>query len=275
MLKKITILGGLDKDGHTESIQRMEIFPGQVLAVAGPTGSGKTQLIADIEQYREGESPTGRRVLIEGDLSIGSSHHLVAEVSQKMNFIIDTTVEAFLYRHSKVRAIKNPETVIGTVLAVANQLAGEPVSLDDNLTTLSGGQARALMVGDVALISRAPVVLVDEIENAGIDRLSAMAILSAHGKIVLVVTHDPALMLMAGRRVIMKNGGMHKLYRNTPLENTMMEKLAAMERDMSRLRDTLRSGRQIMDNDSKKETKDAWQAFFSTARSISAGLSVN
>ncbi|WP_419660855.1 putative ABC transporter ATP-binding protein [Desulfosarcina variabilis str. Montpellier] len=275
MLKKITIIGGLDKDGHTESIQRLEIFPGQVLAVAGPTGSGKTQLIADIEQYREGDSPTGRRVLIEGDLSTGSSHHLVAEVSQKMNFIIDTTVEAFLYRHAKVRAIKNPETVIGTVLAVANQLAGEPVSLDDNLTTLSGGQARALMVGDVALISRAPVVLVDEIENAGIDRLSAMAILSAHGKIVLVVTHDPTLMLMAGRRVIMKNGGMHKLYRNTPLENTMMEKLAVMERDMSRLRETLRSGRQIIDNHSKKETKDAWQAFFSTARSISAGLSVN
>jgi hypothetical protein len=42
MLKKITILGGLDKDGHTESIQRLDILPGQVLAVAGPTGSDES-----------------------------------------------------------------------------------------------------------------------------------------------------------------------------------------------------------------------------------------
>lgn len=280
MLQKITILGGLDKGGHPESIRRLEIFPGQVLAVVGPTASGKTQLIADIEQYRQGESPTGRRVLIHDALpALGiqeaDSRHLMAEVSQKMNFIIDTTVEAFLVRHAKVRTIDDPKTAIGTVLAVANQLAGEPISLDDNLTALSGGQALALMVGDVALINNAPVVLIDEIENAGIDRLSAMSILSAHGKIVLVVTHDPTLMLMAGRRMIMKNGGMHRLHANTPAENAVMEKLATMEREMSRLRETLRSGEQIMDPHSNKETPKKWQAFFYTARSISAGRSIN
>ncbi|BBO93395.1 ATP-binding cassette domain-containing protein [Desulfosarcina ovata] len=278
MLQKITVMGGVDKNGHPEPIRRLDIHPGEVLAVVGPTGAGKTQLIADIEQYREGEAPTGRQVLIDGhpyahDPLNPGPRHLVAEVSQKMNFIIDTTVEAFLARHARVRAIASPETVINTVLTVANQLAGEPLSPTDNLTRLSGGQARALMVGDVALISNAPVVLVDEIENAGIDRLSAMAILSAHGKMVLVVTHDPTLMLMAGRRVIMKNGGMHQLHRTTPAEIAIMETLAAREKDISRLRDTLRSGQQITDNVPNKETQETWQAFYCTARSTSAGRS--
>ncbi len=270
MLQKITILGGRNKEGHVEPIQCLDIFPGQVLAVVGPTGSGKTQLIADIEQYREGESPTGRQVIIDAKPPEPGGRkpdprHLVAEVSQKMNFIIDITVEAFLRRHARVRAIDNINATVGTVLAVANQLAGEPISPGDNLTTLSGGQARALMVGDVALISNAPVVLIDEIENAGIDRLSAMAILAAHGKIVLVVTHDPTLMLMAERRVIMKNGGMYRLLTNTPAENSMMEQLTAMEKKMSHLRDALRSGEQITDTQSKKETENSWQASFCTA----------
>ena len=258
MLQKITVLGGRDKTGRKEPIRRLEIYPGQMLAVVGPTGSGKTQLIADIEQCREGDSPTGRRVRIGTKRPMPACRepdacHLVAEVSQKMDFIIDITVEAFLRQHARVRAIDNVDTAIGTVLAVANQPAGEPIAPDDNLTTLSGGQARALMVGDVALISDAPVVLIDEIENAGIDRLSAMAILSAHGKIVLVVTHDPALMLMAERRVVMKNGGMFRHYTNTPAENDLVEQLTAMERDMSRLRETLRGGEQLTHTPSSKE----------------------
>jgi len=36
-----------------------------------------------------------------------------------------------------------------------------------NLLNLSGGQSRALMVSDVANISISPIILIDEIENAG------------------------------------------------------------------------------------------------------------
>jgi ABC-type lipoprotein export system ATPase subunit len=80
--------------------------------------------------------------------------HLVAAVSQKMNFVIDTSVADFITRHALVRSIADTENVISRVMAVTNQLAGEPVSLEDNLTMLSGGQARALMVADVALVSQ-------------------------------------------------------------------------------------------------------------------------
>ncbi|MBN2419732.1 MAG: ATP-binding cassette domain-containing protein [Deltaproteobacteria bacterium] len=250
MLKKISVLGGYDKNRRSESIRRLDIHAGEVLAVAGPTGSGKTQLITDIEQYADGETPTQRLILIN-DLSADYSNpdnisrRLTAEVSQKMNFVMDSSVEGFLYRHARVRSIENPDKIIGDVLKIANELAGEPISLEDNLTSLSGGQARALMVGDVALISNAPVVLIDEIENAGIDRLRAMEILKGQGKIVLVVTHDPILMLMADQRVIMKIGGMYRLHRTTSAEKNIMEQLVMLEKDISRLRNIVRSGESI------------------------------
>lgn len=270
MLKKISILSGQDKAGQPEAIARLDIQAGEVLAVVGPTGSGKTQLISDIEQYAEGESPTRRSILIN-DIPADApdvqrfSKYMVAEVSQKMNFVIDATVSGFLLRHARIRGLESPEKIVREVLSITNELAGEPVSPEDNLTVLSGGQARALMVGDVALISNAPVVLIDEIENAGIDRLKALDILAGQGKMVLVVTHDLTLMLMAERRVVMKNGGMHKLYSVTPEEKNIADHLAAVEKDISRLRDAVRSGRRITEPDTDKENQALWKAYCFTA----------
>jgi len=36
------------------------------------------------------------------------------------------------------------------------------------MTQLSGGQIRSLMVADAILISNTPIILLDEVENAGI-----------------------------------------------------------------------------------------------------------
>nr|WP_320193947.1 ATP-binding cassette domain-containing protein [uncultured Desulfobacter sp.] len=276
-LKKISVLGGQDKDSNPENIRRVDIQPGEVVAVVGPTGSGKTQLISDIEQYTDRQPPTRRTILIN-DLETGSDgpdksfRHLMAEVSQKMNFVIDSSVEAFLCRHAKVRGIENIDRIVADVLELTNELAGEPISLTDNLTLLSGGQARALMVADVALISNAPVVLIDEIENAGIDRLKALKILKGQGKIVLVVTHDLTLTLMADRRIVMKNGGMCKLHRLTREEMRIANELIAIEADISKLRDLVRSGDSIEQSKNNKEKRVLWQEFCSTAHLTSAGL---
>jgi ABC-type lipoprotein export system ATPase subunit len=276
-LQKISILGGQDKDANPENIRRVDIQPGEVVAVVGPTGSGKTQLISDIEQYTDGQPPTSRTILIndcKSDCQVSDKdfRHLMAAVSQKMNFVIDSSVEAFLRKHARVRGIEDIERIVADVFELTNELAGEPISMTDNLTLLSGGQARALMVADVALISNAPVVLIDEIENAGIDRLKALNILKGQGKIVLVVTHDLTLTLMSDRRIVMKNGGMCKLHGLTQEEKRIAAELVAIESDISQLRNMIRSGDSIEKSKNNKENIILWQEFCSTAHLTSAGL---
>ncbi len=250
MLEKISILGGNDKAGAAEPIKWLDVRTGEVLAVVGPTGSGKTQLISDIEQYASGDTPTGRSILVNeqpADKYAESRKikHLVAEVSQNMNFVIDMSIEEFLLMHARIRSIDNPGKLVEEVLEVSNKLAGEPLSNTDNLTALSGGQSRALMVADVALISNAPIVLIDEIENAGIDRLKALEFLTGNGKVVLVVTHDPTLMLLASNRVVMKNGGMNKYLPTSGSEREILVQLTNIEKEVSLLRNRLRDGETI------------------------------
>lgn len=264
MLKKITISGGLDKDGMLENVRRLDICAGEVLAVVGPTGSGKSQLIADVEQYAEEETLTGRSILIDDqplNKNKNSLRYLVAQVSQNMNFVIDMSIEEFLLMHAQVRAITEPTQIVKDVLSVTNQLSGEPVSLSMNLTQLSGGQSRALMVADVALISNSPVVLIDEIENAGINRLQALEILTGQGKIVLVVSHDPTLILMAGKRVVMKNGGMHKIFETTSEEKKILKDLIKIDKKFVYLREQLRSSKSIKAVEQKKKEVAGWPKF--------------
>jgi ABC-type lipoprotein export system ATPase subunit len=133
------------------------------------------------------------------------------------------------------------------VINLANTLTGEPIKKDHELTILSGGQSRALMVADVAIISDSPIVLIDEIENAGIRKHDALKVLSGHGKIVMVVTHDPVLALMTDRRVVMKNGGMDKVVGTSEAEKSLSKKLNKIDEFMLSLRDKVRHGEVIED----------------------------
>ena len=71
-VRSIEILGGTDKDGQPENVE-LRIRAGEVVSLVGPTGSGKSQLLADIECAARGDTPTGRRVLFDGREAIMAS----------------------------------------------------------------------------------------------------------------------------------------------------------------------------------------------------------
>lgn len=249
LLRSLTILGGGGKDGRPETLN-LNIVPGDVVCIVGPTGSGKSRLLADIECLAQGDTPSGRRVLIDGappdpPRRWASNGKLIAQLSQNMNFVVDLSVRDFVRMHADCRSVPKPDSVVAEVIACANDLAGERFTPDAALTQLSGGQARALMIADTAQLSASPIVLIDEIENAGIDRKRALDLLIAKEKIVLIATHDPILALMGDRRLVLGNGVVTAVIETTAREKANLAGLERINRELMRLRTRLRSGERI------------------------------
>ena len=181
----------------------------------------------------------------EAGWRFGSNRKLIAQLSQNMNFVVDLSVGEFLAMHADCRMVADPEAVVADVIACANDLAGERFSAAVSLTQLSGGQTRALMIADTALLSASPVVLIDEIENAGIDRQKSLDLLIAKEKIVLVSTHDPILALMGGRRIVIRNGAVADIIETGAGEKANLRALEHIDRRLMDLRHRLRSGHRI------------------------------
>lgn len=237
----LEIMGGTDRNGQAEPVAALLVSSGQSLAVVGPTGSGKSELLADIEQLAWGDTPSGRRVLLDGEPSRGGGLGLVATLSQRTNFVMDSDVDGFVRLHAAALG-KGEQVRASDVVALANTLCGEPIAPESSLQRLSGGQTRALMIADIALISNAPVVLIDEVENAGIDKHRAITALAGGGKIVLTATHDPVLMLMNERRLVMRGGGMRHVLDLDADERLGLPELCAHDEALLAARDSLRQG---------------------------------
>nr|WP_320025050.1 ATP-binding cassette domain-containing protein [uncultured Acetobacterium sp.] len=245
-IESLTIIGGQNKYGEQENVS-ICLKPGDVVSIVGPTGSGKSRLLGDIEWLAQGDTPTKRRILINETIPPQSwrfsiEHKLVAQLSQNMNFVMDLTVEEFIKMHGESRMISDTEEKTRLILKKANELAGEEISLDTPVTALSGGQSRALMIADTAFLSSSPIVLIDEIENAGIDRKIAISLLVTNEKIVLIATHDPVLALSAERRIVIKNGGIEKIIETSGNEKEQLHELEALNQKLMNYRERLRNG---------------------------------
>ena len=250
-IESITIIGGMNKQGEAENV-KLSIYTGEIVSIVGPTGSGKSRLLADIECLAQGDTPTRRQILINGkalddEARFDFDGKLVAQLSQNMNFIMDVSVEDFLIMHAKVRLGRECDLAqtVNRCYAMANELAGEKFTLDTKVTQLSGGQSRALMIADVACISSSPIVLIDEIENAGIDRQQAVKVLAKSEKIVIMSTHDPLLALNADKRIVIKNGGIDKIIETTEQEKACIERIINLDDILLDIRRRLRCGELI------------------------------
>lgn len=247
---KITIYPGNHKDGSKEKFDKITIENGEIVSIVGPTGSGKSRLLADIEWAANNDTPTKRIIHIndrplEPHERFSSSNRLVAQLSQNMNFVMDMTVGEFLDLHATSRLVEDKQSVVDKIFKKANTLAGEEFGIDTPITELSGGQSRALMIADTAILSSSPIILIDEIENAGIDRKMALDLLVSEDKIVLMSTHDPILALMGDKRIVINNGGIDKIIDVTDEERSILNELEEMDRTMMMMRNKLRYGKKI------------------------------
>ena len=256
MIERITILGGCGKGSVREPVERIDFEMGDVVSVVGPTGSGKTTLINDIELFANADTPTGRRILINGERAPATyredpARNPIALITQHTNFLSDLPVGTFLATHARIRSMDgvHVDGLVADTIAFANQLTGEPIILDSRMTELSGGQTRALLIADATVICDTPIVLLDEVENAGIHRTRALELLRRRRKIFIFVTHDPRIALLCDFRIVMRNGCITQVIRTDAGERCFAVTVSRLDDALSRLRDTIRMGGRLSAKD--------------------------
>jgi ABC-type lipoprotein export system ATPase subunit len=245
-IESLEIIGGRDKDGVPEDF-RWRFVPGEVVCLVGPTGAGKSRLLADVECLAQGDTPSGRKVLLDGKepdarTRFSIDRKLVAQIAQNMNFVMDLGAREFLRLHARSRELDRAEEAVERVLESASSLSGEGFGPDTPLARLSGGQSRALMIADAAFLSPKPIVLVDEIENAGVDRVKALRLFTEGGKLLFISTHDPLLALSGTRRVVVRNGGASEVAREGEAIDAVVAELKRIDAYIGGLRERLRRG---------------------------------
>ncbi len=254
-IEKINIIGGYGKTGEKEPLSEVTFKMGDVVSIVGPTGSGKTALINDIELFANENTPSRRKVLINGLISseepLGEpSKNPIAMITQHTNFLSDLSVRNFLSTHARIRGkSERVPSLVEETIDFANQLTGEPIIVERAMTELSGGQARALMITDAVVIGNSPIILLDEIENAGIDRIRAVELLRQYKKIFIFVTHDLRITLLSDFRIVMKNGAMQKMVMTGDEEKRVAKEIIKLDDLMVDLRNQVRAGNSLNEED--------------------------
>jgi len=251
LINELTILSGTNRSGEKEGFDKIVIRPGDTLAIVGPTGSGKSAFINDIEVLAQADTVTGRKILLNGrippdDVIRNPAKKPIAMITQNTQCIADLPVERFLSLHITARG-RDPAGLVSKTISLANQFTGELMYPDMRMTSLSGGQSRSLMIADAIVIGKTPILLLDEIENAGIFKDRVIACIKDYDKAVLFVTHDPYLAMITDRRIVMRNGAVACVIDPSGAEHKTVEKIGEIESFLSVIRERIRSGDLILE----------------------------
>lgn len=256
MISCISLLAGHGRDNTADAVDRIDLKMGDVVSIVGHTGSGKTTLINDIELFADADTPSGRRVLIDNapppeSFRDDPANNPIALITQHTSFLSDLPVGEFLAAHARIRRTSKGEIddALARTLAFANELTGEPIAPDIRMTELSGGQTRSILIADATIICNTPIVLLDEVENAGIHRSRAIELLRGYRKIFIFVTHDPRIALLSDYRIVMQNGRIANLLHTSASEKALTPAVNRLDDMLTALREKIRRGERISERE--------------------------
>jgi ABC-type multidrug transport system fused ATPase/permease subunit len=197
---RVTAFGARDFGPRTS----FTLGPGQIVALVGPTGSGKTTLVRALLglEVATGDACYGERPLPPG---VGPRAKPMAWVPQDAPLVTGTLYDNLtLCGATRERAADALQRIGASALEL--KLAG--VVVGPGGRSLSGGERRQVALAR-AIASGLPLLLVDE-PTEGLDRDSAEAVINALRRIrgqrsVLVVTHRPEVVALADEVVKVGN----------------------------------------------------------------------
>ncbi|MYG18593.1 MAG: ATP-binding cassette domain-containing protein, partial [Gemmatimonadales bacterium] len=203
---------GFGRGGEVLERVSLEVPAGQVVALVGASGSGKST-IADLLSRQL--DPDGGRVLLDGRdlraLALADVRRNVAVVEQDP-FIFHASIA------ENVRYAKPDATdleVAGALAAAA--LDGLMASLPDGAGTVVGERGRQLSAGERQRVAVArafladPAVLVFDEATGALDPASEAQVLEGYealmrGRTTVLITHRPELARRAERVVVLRDG---------------------------------------------------------------------
>jgi len=178
---------------------------GQITAIVGPTGAGKSSLLAAIL----GLTPLETGSVEVGGLRLadtGGFADLSAWAGQAPAFLPGSLIDNLLAASPSVSpgAALAMAHAVGLGPAMARRSDGGDTRLDERGSGLSGGERRRLALAR-ALLKPVPLLLLDE-PTADLDAVAETEIIAiirdaARGRTVIVATHSEALAAAADRLV--------------------------------------------------------------------------
>ena len=198
----------------------LSIYPGEVIALMGPSGAGKTALLECLTGKRQ---PTKGKVYLNGQplhKNWDEFQHSIGYVPQDDVMHRDLTVYETLYYGAKMRLPKDlPEqTIVETVEHVLMRMGlaniRDSIIGDEHRRGISGGQRKRVNIA-LELITEPSLLFLDE-PTSGLDGTSTLEILQIlrslannGGKTIILTIHQPRIEAykLVDNLILLVNGG--------------------------------------------------------------------
>jgi len=190
----------------------LEVKPGEVIGIAGPTGSGKTTLVNMIPRFYD---PQQGKVIIDGidlrDVRLHELRRCIGIVFQESFLFNDTIANNIAFG---VPQASFEEIVEAAKLAQAHDFItemehGYDTIIGERGVTLSGGQRQRIALAR-ALIKKPRILILDD-AFASVDAETEHAIISGldrilHGRTVFIISHRITILRRTQRIIVLQDG---------------------------------------------------------------------
>lgn len=209
-LDKVCVSFNPDQPPALDGIS-LTIAPGEVVALVGPSGAGKTTLVNLLPRFI---TPTAGSIALDGvplqEWQLRTLRSQFALVSQDV-VMFNTSIAANVALGTTIDEARVHECLRAANLAehVATLPQGMHTIVGHNATQLSGGQRQRLAIAR-ALYKNAPVLILDEATSA-LDTASERLVQEAltrlmQGRTTLVIAHRLSTIEHADRVIVMEHG---------------------------------------------------------------------